>query len=245
MKSAEMTTAADFPVAPTHGYRGETAPDSPPARPRGLAVAISRQAGARGGTIARKLGELLGWQVFDRAALDYLVQDDLARQRFLDEIPTPARRWASARLAELTRGRVIAADADVVALAELLLAIAARGDAVIVGRGAGYLLPVETTVHVRVVAPFASRVAYLAEWLRLTRDEAAAEVHARDQRRARFLQATFGRDPTDLTAYDLVVNSERLGVEGASQLIAWAVRTKQMTSSDENPDPPVEPELRS
>lgn len=240
-----MTTTADFPVAPTHGYRGEAPPTAPLARPRGLAVAVSREAGARGGTIARKLGELLGWQVFDRAALDYLVQDDLARQRFLDEIPAAARRWASARLAELTQARVVAGDPDAVALAELLLAIAARGDAVIVGRGAGYLLPVETTVHVRVVAPFACRVAYLAEWLRLTRDEAAAEVHARDQRRARFLQATFGRDPTDLTAYDLVVNSERLGVEGASQLIAWAVRTKQMTVGEEDAGVLADPQSRS
>src|SRR4051812_8217077 len=51
-------------VVPMHGYRG----DLPPGRttaPRGLTVALSREAGARGTTIARKLGELLGWQVFD------------------------------------------------------------------------------------------------------------------------------------------------------------------------------------
>ena len=29
------------------------------------------------------------------------------------------------------------------------------------------------------------------------------------------------------TAYDIVVNSGRLGVEGAAQFIGWAVRTKQ------------------
>ena len=71
----------------------------------------------------------------------------------------------------------------------VLLAVAARGDAVIVGRGAGFLLPAESTVHVRVIAPFERRVAYFAQSLRLSREEAAAEVRARDERRAEFLEA--------------------------------------------------------
>ena len=71
----------------------------------------------------------------------------------------------------------------------VLLAVAARGDAVIVGRGAGFLLPAESTVHVRVIAPLERRVAYFAQSLRLSREEAAAEVRARDERRAEFLEA--------------------------------------------------------
>ncbi|MBY0459065.1 MAG: cytidylate kinase-like family protein, partial [Gemmataceae bacterium] len=100
--------------------------------------------------------------------------------------------------------------------------------------------PPETTIHVRVIAPTAARVAYLAQELRLTRAEAEAEVRARDARRALFLDRTIGRDVSDLTAYDAVVNSERLGVEGAAQFIGWAVRTKQMFAELAN-DPPHVP----
>lgn len=78
------------------------------------------------------------------------------------------------------------------------------------------------------VAPLPSRVAYLAQRLRLSREDAAAEVCARDERRAKYLTATLGRDPADPTGYDAVVNSDRLGIEGAAQFIGWAVRTKQM-----------------
>ena len=122
----------------------------------------------------------------------------------------------------------LTADPDTLAMIELVLAVAARGDAVIVGRGAGFLLPPETTVHVRVVAPFEARVAYFAQSLRMTREEAAAEVRARDDRRAKYLTATLGRDAADPTGYDAVVNANRLGIEGAAQFIQWAVRTKQM-----------------
>jgi cytidylate kinase len=109
----------------------------------------------------------------------------------------------------------------------LLLAVAARGDAVIVGRGAGYLLPAETTLHVRIVAPLEARIAYFAQWLRLTRDEAEEEVRVRDGQRTEYLQSILGRNPADAIGYDIVVNAGRLGVEAAAQFIGWAVRTKQ------------------
>jgi cytidylate kinase len=190
-------------------------------------VAISRQAGARGGTLARKLGELLGWQVFDHDTLDYLAQSDTAREQFLAEVPDTARAWADAHLGRVRRKHPATAAPEASAVVHLILMVAARGDAIILGRGAGFLLPRDTTVHARVVAPPDARVAYLAEQLRLTRAEAADEVRARDARRAEFVTRTVGFDPDDPTGYDVVVNSERLGIEPAAQFLGWAVRTKQ------------------
>lgn len=219
---------ADLTAPPVHGYRGEEPTPPPLTRPRGLCVAISREAGARGGTIARKVGELLGWQVFDHDTLDYLTQDDTARSRLLADVPESARQWADVHFARLQRERQLKPDPETVGMFKLLLTVAARGDVVIVGRGAGYLLPADTTVHVRVVAPLESRITYFSQWLRLSRAEAAVEVEARDQRRAKFLARTLGRDAHDPTGYDVVVNAARLGIEAAAQFIAWAVRTKQM-----------------
>lgn len=229
-----------FPGPPLHGYRGEVRPDGRFVRPRGLTLALSREAGARGTTIARKVGELLGWQVFDQETLDYLVQDETAQGQLLAELPDGGADWADAHLAKLQRKQQLTDDAETSGLAKLILVIAARGDAVIVGRGAGYLLPVESTLHARIVAPFEFRVGFLGQSLRLTRDEAAAEVKARDDRRAKFLSRALARDPADLTVYDVVVNSARLGVEGSAQFLGWAVRTKQMFAEigDQADDPP-------
>ena len=212
--------------APQHGFRGD--PDAAPrARPRGLTVAISREAGARGATIGRRVADILAWQVFDHDTLDYLAQNDTARAQFLADVPADALAWADAQLARLRHDRGLSAEGDTLRLVRLVLAVAARGNAVIVGRAAGFLLPPESTVHIRIVAPLEARVAYMAQEFRLTRPEAVAEVRARDERRALFLDRTLALDPADLTAYDAVVNSDRLGVEGAAQLVGWAVRTKQ------------------
>lgn len=212
---------------PVHGYRGDTPGPSPLTHPRGLSVAISREAGARGTSIAKKVGELVGWQVFDQDTLDYLIQNDTARQQLLAEVPPAAMAWAEAHFARLQLDSKIAGDADTSSMVQLLLAVGARGDAVIVGRGAGFILPQQSTLHARVVAPFERRVAYFAQSLRLSREEAAAEVKARDERRATFLGTALGRNPADPTGYDIIVNADRLGVEGAAQFIGWAIRTKQ------------------
>jgi cytidylate kinase len=237
-----MRPAADFPAPPAHGYRGnpETAPI---ARPQGLSLAISREAGARGGSIARKVGELLGWQVFDQETLDYLIQNENAREQILADLPDTAIAWANYHFKRLQREQKLLEESDTTQMIRLLLTVAARGDAVIVGRGAGYLLPSDTTLHARLVAPLESRVAYFAQWLRLNREEAAAEVRDRDDRRTKFLSRILGRNAADATGYDIVVNAGRLGIEAAAQFIGWAVRTKQMFVEMQESDESARKEL--
>lgn len=220
---------------PQHGFRGDPPEDGPPAYPKALTVAVSREAGARGTAVARRVGELLGWQVFDQDVLDYLLSDDTGRGQLLTELPDAARAWAGAHFERVRRAGQV--DADGLDLVRLVLAVAGRGDAVIVSRGAGFLLPVETTLHVRVVAPTADREHYMAESLRLTPDEAAAEVRGRDARRSAYLTRAAGRDPADPAGYDLVVNSSRLGVGSAAQVIAWAVKAKQQFGPPDGDDP--------
>ncbi len=223
-----MRPATDFlPAAPAHGFRGDPEP-TPLPRPRGLCAAISREAGARGGSIARKVGELLSWQVFDQDTIDYLIQNDDAREQLFSDLSPAALAWTDIHYRRIKIEQIETADADTERLIQLLLAVAARGDAVIVGRGAGYFLPVETTLHARVIAPLESRVAWFAQSTRLNRDDAATEIRARDLRRNEFLTSILGRNPADSTNYDIVVNSGRLGIEPAAQFIGWAVRTKQM-----------------
>ena len=220
----------DAPQPPLHGFRGTATPPPTARRPRGLTVAVSREAGSRGGTIAAAVGRRLGWQVYDQEMLDFLARDEAARAELEADVPDPARQWAAAELVGFVHARGLTPGSDLAAVARLVLALAAKGEAILVGRGAGFLLPADSTVHVRVVAPFEQRVAYMGQWLRLTEPEAAAEVRSRDRKRTELLAALAGRDVNDPAAYDLVLNSARLGVDACAELVALAVRSKQLPS---------------
>ena len=212
------------PDPPLHGYRGEPTPPPLVLRPGGPTVAVSREAGARGTTVAELVGKRLGWTVVTQELLDFLAEDDPADLE--NELADTARLWAVAGWRELVHARGLAADAPAAAVARRLFALAARGSVVVVGRGAGFVLPAATTLSVRLVAPAADRASYLSDRLRLPASEAVAERDGRDRGRADFLSALSDTPIGDPTGYDLLLNVARLGSDGAADVIAAAARRK-------------------
>lgn len=215
-------------MPPLHGYQGDRGVTPPPEpRPSALTLAVSREAGARGGTIARRAAWKLGWQVYNQELLEHIAQE----ASFLDEVqgrlPEHATRWADEQMQRLLRENQLAEHPSLLNLARVVLSLGASGEVVLLGRGAGYMLPRATTLHVRVVADLQDRVAYMSEWLRLTPGEAAEQVNLRDRRRDEFILTHFNRQPADAHHYDLVLNSSLLGEETCAELIARAATAKQ------------------
>ena len=212
--------------APRHGYQGDRgAAAPPPALPAGLCIALSREAGARGVAIGRRVGQKLGWQVFDQELLEYMAQDAVVRQGVLDNLTPAATEWVEARLQVLGEQNLSPHPA-IQNLARLVLALGAQGEAVLVGRGAGFILPRATTLHVRLVAPLPERIAYMSQWLRLPVEEATEMVRLRDARRSEFLRTHFHRNDGDVHPYDMLLNTSLLGEDVCAELIALAARSR-------------------
>src|SRR5262249_51574104 len=117
-------------------------------------------------------------------------------------------------------------DEQAVSIARVALVLAASGEVVLVGRGAGHLLPPANTLNVRVVAPRVDRVAYMSQHLRLTPAEAERQVDLRDARRNQYFLDHLSADAADPIHYDLVLNSSLLGEDLCAELVAQAARLK-------------------
>src|SRR5205814_1442199 len=143
--------------------------------------------------------------------------------------PADAPGWVAERMRQLSQDRQLSSDPSVVNLARTVLAISSQGDVVLLGRGAGCVLPRESALHVRIIAPLNDRVAYMSQWLRLTMQDAAEHVRVRDENRASFIQTHFHRQPSDVYQYDMLLNSSYLGEDQCVDLIVQAARAKQAT----------------
>ena len=150
--------------------------------PAALTIAISREAGPRGTSIAQCAGAKLGWQVYTQEMLEYLTQEGNFRQDLLDQLTPTAGHWVEDQLEQVLRDQRMSRHPSLVAMGRLLLALGATGESVLIRRGAGFLLPSASTLHVRLVAPLQDRIAYMAQWSRLTDEEAAQQVQVRDGR---------------------------------------------------------------
>jgi cytidylate kinase len=212
--------------SPLHGYRG-VVEDEPLSRvPDGLTIAISREAGARGLTIAQRAGEKLGWEVYSQEMLEYGAQNPALRQDLYSKLLPDAAEWIETRMQQLLAQPNMSHDASIVDLARLVLSLGAQGNVILLGRGAGFLLPSRSTLHVRLIAPIADRVAYMSQWLRLTEEEAAEQVRKRDHRRTDFLSTHFHRKPNDVHVYDMILNTSMFGEDRSADLIAAAAKAK-------------------
>src|SRR5262249_16851976 len=144
----------------------------------------------------------------------------------VENLSQPIAGWVESRLHELLHAEESGRLSSVAHLARVVLALGAWGNVVLLGRGAGYILPADSTLNVRVVAPLNGRIAYMSHWLRLREAEAAERVQLRDQRRAEFIETHFHRRPDDVHQYDLVLNSSLLGEELSADLIVRAARAR-------------------
>lgn len=223
-----MQNSVTADPTPRHGDRG-AARASGPRFPRTLTIAVSRQSGARGGSIAQRVGRLLGWQYVDQDLMEFIAQQGAAE----GPLTAAAESWADQRLDELRRSGHLGNDEQAVQFARVILRLGATGEVVLLGRGAGHILPPASTLHVRIVAPRADRIAYFSQWQRLTPAEAQKEVESRDNQRGRYLIDQLSVDASDPTLYHLVLNSSLLGVEACADVIVQAARAKLMAD-----DPP-------
>ena len=95
---------------------------------------------------------------------------------------------------------------------------------VLVGRGAQAVLATRpNALHVYVIAskPFRRKIAI--ERLGVALAEVDKVMDETDRQRDDYVKTYYGRNRQDLTQYDLVLNAERLGFDGAAELIVAEV----------------------
>ena len=216
---SELTTPA------FHGYAPPSEED--PNRLRvPLSIAVSRETGCRGESIAKRTAELLGWQLIDQEALEYITQNTSYQTGMERPLSEPALNWIESRLGELAARGPLGTHPEMVPLVRVILEVAVNGHCVILGRGAGCVLPQSARLYVRLIAPEKNRIAYLAQVERLSLPEAAKYVYQRDEARRHFITEKFGRPPSDVDQFDLVLNTAQFGIEGCAQLIVAAAQQR-------------------
>jgi hypothetical protein len=235
--------APDALASPLHGFQGDREkPPVKPLLPLSLSVAISRETGSRGGSIGKRVGRKLGWQVYNQEVMEYISQDGAIEYDVGADLTPAAAQWAEQRWQAVVRHCNLNAQPSVAALARIILTLGAQGEVVLIGRGAGSLLPQESTLNVRIVAPKDDRVAYISQWLRMTPEEAAEQVELRDRRRNAFVTTYFRGQTADMHQYDLVLNSSLLGEELCADLIVQAARAKLTSRQHADPTQSWRPE---
>ena len=205
-----------------------------------MIITISRQMGAGGAEVARRVAEELGWRLVDNELVDRIA----ARAGMLPEEVRERQERAPGFLERLVRMASRAApelfpsaadavpgpeseEARLVKATEAVVAeMAGEGRVVLVGRAAPSVLSQDRdALHVRVVAPAPFRVEAVGRQLGVSAERARDLVEESDANRTRYHQQYYGRDWNDAANYHLVINSAALGLDATVQTIVGRAKT--------------------
>jgi len=186
-------------------------------------VTVSREMGSGGSEIAQVIACELGWDLWDRQIVDEIARSAHVRTEVVESLDEHTRSEVLSILRELLGDRLQEAGYRY-HLAQVVLTIARHGNAVIVGRGANYLLP--QAFNLRVVAPMAARAARVAHREGISRDDAEHRCHASDRERADFVRTLYGRDINNALDYDVVANTGHLQSADAAAMLAVGLRLR-------------------
>ena len=212
-------------------------------------VTISREYGGGGGEIASRLARRLGWVLVDHAIVERAarelgtsVEDVEARDeategilaRILESMQNLGPAYPGYAVPPETLP-ILSAEDYRRTMEQIVRAAAAHGQVVIVGRASQVILADRQDVlHVRVVAPFPQRVAYVMQREGLDRHTAEARIHQKDHERASYLKREYHHHPDQAQLYDLILNTSRLDLQRAVDIICFTVHqiaTEQASST--------------
>jgi hypothetical protein len=193
----------------------------------GPIITISRQHGATGSLVAEKLAELTGFTLIGRDIIDQISLDIGTQKRLVETLDESMRSKFELWVEGLFKGRIVDTSDYLKSLVKIIGAISHHGKAIIVGRGANFILGSRQGFHVRIVADLIFRVNSLMTRRNLSRAEAQEAISRNDEHRRKFIKSDFRKDIDDPQAYDMVINSTHLSIEHAAQLILNAFPLKK------------------
>jgi hypothetical protein len=189
-------------------------------------VTVSRMQGSRGSFFAKMLAERLGFELFHRELIDYICRNSGCRRRLIESLDENVQPQLQLWLEGILKGKIVDASDYMQWLAKSLYAIASHGKAVIIGRGANFILKLNTGLHIRVVAPKSNRISNLIEYKKVTVKEAEKMLEDSDRSRREYIKKNFDRDIDDPTGYDLVFNTSCVDIDTALDITETALHNK-------------------
>jgi cytidylate kinase len=186
-------------------------------------ITVSVEPGSGGTLIARGLAERLEFDHFDKAMVEIIADSAEISEDVVRAMEKQRRSGIEDFIASCIEREYIYPGTYLKHLVQIVTAIGLHGHAVIVGRGANFILPPGERFAVRIVARDDYRVRNVSDRFGVSEEEARARVLNRESKRSAFVKKSFNRDIADPVHYDLVVNAEGMKVEAVAAGIAGHV----------------------
>ena len=203
------------------------APKTPSVKSQLPVITISREMGAGGHPIAELVVKNLGppWKLYHENLIDKIAKSVKLQKELIQEIDERKRPMVEELIYDILGKRYLSLSKYYRHLVKTLATIGKRGYAVIVGRGANFIL--KDALKVRVICEMQQRIEWEIEFEKISREEAIKRIKESDKKRYEFVKTLFNHDIRKAHHYDLIIKtSKKLSIYDAADAIVMIAKRR-------------------
>jgi cytidylate kinase len=186
-------------------------------------ITLSGEPGAGGRIVAARLANTLDIEIFHKEVINEMAKSADVSEKLVETLDERGLSTLEDWISSLVHERHLWPDRYMQHLMKVIGTIGKHGRAVIVGRGANFILPPGKRFSVRIVAPQAWRIKNVAREYNISPEDAKRRVMRTESDRRAFIRKYFNADIADPTNYDLTINTAVLSVDDAVKVISSAL----------------------
>ena len=193
----------------------------------GPIITISREPGSGGSEIARKLAMDLSMDLMGGQIIQHVAESARMSRKVIESLDEKEVSLRDTLLNTLFRDRHLWPDEYLQHLTKVIATVGRYGNAIIVGRGANFILPQAGTFSVRIIAPLEYRIKHVMEDRKIERAQAEQYVVKKENDHKAFVRKYFNADAADPKQYDIIINTGSVTIEGGSEAIKAAFKMRK------------------
>jgi cytidylate kinase len=183
------------------------------------------QPGSGGSLVAQKIADRFGFDYFHRGIIEGIAKSAKIRATVIETLEKDRLSGIDDFLSSLYKDQYLYPGIYMEHLLKVVSTIGKHGRAVIVGRGANFILPPDERFSLRVVAPLEIRIQNVARAYKVPAEKAKKRVIGRESRRSAFIRKSYNADISDPENYDLTINTGRMSIASAVEAVIAAVKS--------------------
>jgi cytidylate kinase len=189
-------------------------------------ITLSRVPGAGGSVLAQRLAQDLKIDLFDQKIVEEIAKSSKVSEKVVQTLDEQDRSVLDDWIRMLGEGYLWSYE-YLKYLTKVVGTIGAHGHALILGRGASFILPQEVSLRVLVLAPLQTRIDNVMRGYGASASEARRRVLRTESDRRAFIRKYFNADMTDPLNYDLVINTKNLSIDAAVKIVEEAFNSRE------------------
>lgn len=186
-------------------------------------ITISREPGSGGNILAKQLSDRLKYDLFYQEFIHNMAESAQVSVRLLETLDEKGASVLEEWISSLVDKRHLWPDRYLQHLMKIIGTIGKHGRAIIVGRGANFVLPPDKRLSIRVISPLETRLKNVSQEFGVSVDDARPRVLKTESDRRAFIKKYFNEDIRDPLNYDVIINTGTLSIHDAVNAVVGAL----------------------